>query len=108
MVYYIDITKQNTFERMVFNMSKNLPEVVSNGSGIGSKIKRFFSVICRNDVTVSRTNEFFHMPILAFLIIALLTIKLSVPVILISLFCGVEYTIGGEDFPEPKKITFKP
>ncbi|MDY3791176.1 MAG: hypothetical protein SOZ56_01720 [Oscillospiraceae bacterium] len=89
-------------------MSKNLPEVVSNSSGFGSKIKRFFSVICRNDVTVSRTNELFHMPILAFLIIALLTIKVSVIVILISLFCGVEYTIGGEDFSEPKKITFKP
>lgn len=89
-------------------MSKNLPEVVSNDSGFVNKIKRFFSVICRNDIAVSRTNEFFHMPILAFLIIALLTFKLSVPVILISLFCGVEYTIRGEDFPEPKKITFKP
>ncbi|WP_432651308.1 hypothetical protein [Huintestinicola sp.] len=89
-------------------MSKNLPEVVSNGSSIGSKIKKFFSVICRNNITVSRTNEFFHMPILAFLIIALLTFKISIPVILISLFCGVEYTIGGEDFPEAKKITFRP
>ncbi|MGN0637403.1 MAG: hypothetical protein ACI4J0_03440 [Huintestinicola sp.] len=89
-------------------MSKNLPEVVSGGSGFVSGIKRFFSVICRNDIAVSRTNEFFHMPILAFLIIMLLTFEVSVPVILISLFCGVEYTISGEDFPEPKKITFKP
>lgn len=89
-------------------MSKNLPEVVSNSSGFVNKIKRFFSVICRNDITVSRTKEIFHMPILAFLIIAILTIKVSLLVVLVSLFCGVEYTIGGEDFPEPKKITFKP
>ena len=89
-------------------MSKNLPEVVSGGSGFLSSLKRFFSVICRNDITVSRTNEFFHMPILAFLIIALLTFEISVPVILISLFCGVEYTIRGEDFPQSRKITFRP
>lgn len=89
-------------------MNKNLPMDVSGKMSAGEKIRRFFSVICRNDVTVSRTGEIFHMPILAFIIIALLTIKISAIVILISLFCGVEYTIGGEDISVPKKISFRP
>lgn len=89
-------------------MNKNLPMEVTGKMSISEKIKRFFSVICRNNVTVSRTGEIFHMPILAFLIIALLTFKISVIAILVSLFCGVEYTIDGEDFPSPKKITFRP
>lgn len=89
-------------------MNKNLPMEVTGKMSIGEKIKRFFSVICRNNVTVSRTGEIFHMPILAFLIIALLTFKISVIAILVSLFCGVEYTIDGEDFTSPKKITFRP
>ena len=59
-------------------MNKNLPMEVTGKMSIGEKIKRFFSVICRNNVTVSRTGEIFHMPILAFLIIALLTFKISV------------------------------
>lgn len=89
-------------------MNKNLPMEVTGKMSIGEKIKRFFSVIYRNNVTVSRTGEIFHMPILAFLIIALLTFKISVIAILVSLFCGVEYTIDGEDFPSPKKISFRP
>lgn len=89
-------------------MNKNLPMEVTGKMSIGEKIKRFVSVICRNNVTVSRTGEIFHMPILAFLIIAALTFKISLIAILISLFCGVEYTIGGEDFQIPKKISFKP
>lgn len=89
-------------------MNKNLPMEVTGKMSIGEKIKRLFSVICRNNVTVSRTGEIFHMPILAFLIIALLTFKISVIAILVSLFCGVEYTIDGEDFPSPKKISFRP
>ena len=89
-------------------MNKNLPMEVTGKMSIGEKIKRFFSVICRNNVTVSRTCEIIHRPILAFLIIARLTFKISVIAILVSLFCGVEYTIDGEDFPSPKKITFRP
>lgn len=88
--------------------NKNLPQISSAGEGFMSKVKRFFSVLCRNDITVSRTKDIFRLPILAFLIIALLTLEISVPVILISLFCGVEYTIGGEDFLQQKKISFKP
>ena len=104
MVYYIVIPN----ERTAMAMNKNLPMEVTGKMSIGEKIKRFFSVICRNDVTVSRTGEIFHMPILAFLIIALLTFKISVIAILISLFCGVEYTIIGEDIPSPRKISFRP
>ena len=104
MVYYIVIPN----ERTAIAMNKNLPMEVTGKMSIGEKIKRFFSVICRNDVTVSRTGEIFHMPILAFLIIALLTFKISVIAILISLFCGVEYTISGEDIPSPRKISFRP
>ena len=104
MVYYIVIPN----ERTAMDMNKNLPMEVTGKMSIGEKIKRFFSVICRNDVTVSRTGEIFHMPILAFLIIALLTFKISVIAILISLFCGVEYTINGEDIPSPRKISFRP
>ena len=88
--------------------NKNLPEIPSAGEGFMNKVKRFFTVLCRNDITVSRTKDIFRLPILAFLIIALLTIEISVPVILISLFCGVEYTISGEDFLSQKKISFKP
>ena len=90
------------------NENRNLPEIVSTGSGIGERIKRFFTIISRNDITVSRTSELFHLPILAFLLIALFTFEISVPVILVSLFCGVEYTIGGQDFPNNKKISFRP
>ena len=88
--------------------NKNLPQISSADEGFMNKVKRFFSVLCRNDITVSRTKDIFRLPILAFLIIALLTLEISVPVILISLFCGVEYTIGGEDLPQQKKISFKP
>lgn len=104
MVYYIVIPN----ERTAMAMNKNLPMEVTGKMSIGEKIKRFFSLICRNDVTVSRTGEIFHMPILAFLIIALLTFKISVIAILISLICGVEYTIDGEDIPNPRKISFRP
>ncbi|MCI7768623.1 MAG: hypothetical protein MSJ26_11690 [Oscillospiraceae bacterium] len=89
------------------NENKNLPEIKSAGEGYLNKVKRFFSILCRNDITISRTRDILRMPVLAFLIIALLTLEISVPVILISLFCGVEYTIGGEDIPQ-KKISFRP
>lgn len=87
------------------NENNNLPAVVNGG--FFDKVKRFFSMLCRNDVTVSRTSEIFHMPVLAFIIVALLLWKISFIAILVSLFCGVEYTIGGEDFPQEKGISFK-
>ena len=52
------------------NEKNNLPAVVNGG--FFDKVKRFFSMLCRNDVTVSRTSEIFHMPVLAFIIVALL------------------------------------
>lgn len=67
------------------NENNNLPAVV-NGSFF-DKVKRFFSMLCRNDVTVSRTSEIFHMPVLAFIIVALLLWKISFIAILVSLFC---------------------
>ena len=87
------------------NENNNLPAVVNGG--FFDKVKRILSMLCRNDVTVSRTIEIFHMPVLAFIIVALLLWKISFIAILVSLFCGVEYTIGGEDFPQEKRISFK-
>ncbi len=80
----------------------------SKNEKISDKIKSFFTKLCRNNITVSRNKDIFTMPVIAFLVIAIATWKLSVPVIIISLFCLVEYTISGEDFPEKKKISFRP
>ena len=91
------------------NENKNLPAVNDTNTGTAAqKIKAFFLMLCRNNVTVSRTKEFFHIPILAFIIIALVLWRISFIAILVSLFCGVEYTIGGEDMAKETKITFRP
>lgn len=91
------------------NENKNLPAVNSTGTGSAiQKIKEFFLMLCRNNVTVSRTKEIFHIPILAFIIIALVLWRISFIAILVSLFCGVEYTVGGQDMAKETKITFRP
>lgn len=90
---------------MNMNENKNLPAV--NNGGFWDRVKRFFSMLCRNDVGVSRKSEIFHMPIIAFIALALLLWRISFIVILVSLFCGVEYTVSGEDFPCEKRISFK-
>lgn len=105
--YYV-LQKQHpiyeTNERTVIFMNeyRNLPEISTGG-----KVRHFFSVLCNNRITVSRTRPIFNMPIIAFLLIALLTFEISVPAILISLFCGVEYVLDGADFPVQKRISFK-
>lgn len=79
-----------------------------NKNNAAEKIKAFFLTVCRNNVTVSRTREIFHIPIIAFIVIALVLWRISLIAVLISLFCGVEYTFSGEDIQKEIKITFRP
>lgn len=79
----------------------------TNKSTFTEKIGRFFRIICNNTTVISGKKEYFRMPIIVFLLIMLLTAELSIPVFIITLFCGMEYTFTGKDFITPKKISFK-
>lgn len=82
-------------------------QITSSNGSFTEKIKSFFKALCSHNVTVSRTKNFFTVPVIVFVIAALLLWKISFIAILISLFCGVEYTVSGESFPTGKKITFR-
>ena len=86
--------------------NNNLP-AVKNNNGITDKIKWFFKVICRNDISVSGKKEYFKLPVIAFLFISLAAAELAIPAIIISLFCGIEYTVSGQDFITQKTLSFK-
>lgn len=89
-------------------MNNNLStEISTNKSTFTEKIGRFFKIICNNTAVISGKKEYFRMPIIVFLLIMLLTAELSIPLFIITLFCGMEYTFTGEDFITPKKISFK-
>ncbi len=91
-------------------MNNNTLPVAVNEKGFDKfkrMVKEIFGIICRSEVAVSRDKELFRIPAPAFLIIALVTLKLAVIAVIISLFCGVEYSLEGEDFPEPKKLSFR-
>lgn len=72
------------------------------------KVKNAFIFMCRNYMSVSKDREFFKVPIIAFAAAVLLLSEIALPVILISLFCGVEYTIGGEDLTDEIIMSFRP
>lgn len=80
----------------------------NNSRGFGDKVKDFFAKLCRNNIRVSGKKEYFSLPVLLFIIIGLVLIELALPAIIISLFCGIEYTLCGEDYAEEKKFSFNP
>lgn len=90
--------------------NKNLPEIYTEkkSSGFVSNLKRILEMSCRNHITVSGNREFFSIPIIAFIAVLFFGWKIAMPAAIISLFCGVEYTVSGEDIPEQKKLSFRP
>ena len=60
----------------------------------------FFRKLCRNTLKISGTREFFSVPLIAALIAALFIWEILIPVVIISVFCGVKYTFTGPDFTE--------
>ena len=57
----------------------------------------FFRKLCRNNVRISGSREYFCIPVIAAVIIALLLWEIISPVVLISVFCGIRYTFTGPD-----------
>lgn len=57
-----------------------------------------FRKLCRNNVRISGSREYFCVPVIAAIIMALLLWEIIVPVVIISVFCGVRYTFTGPDF----------
>ena len=57
----------------------------------------FFGKLCRNSVRISGSREYFCIPIIAAVIIALFLWEIIIPVVLISVFCGIRYTFTGPD-----------
>lgn len=82
--------------------------VYSENNSPFDKIKEFFAKLCRNNITVSGKRDYFSLPILLFIIIAVVAFHVALPVIIISLFCGIEYVLSGPDFAEEKAISFRP
>lgn len=72
------------------NMRNNMRKAMRFSGGILSKMTR-------NNLSISASREFVTLPILAALIILLITWEIAVPAIIISLFCGVKYTFSGPD-----------
>lgn len=57
-----------------------------------------FGKLCRNNVRISGSREYFCIPIVAAVICALFLWEIIVPVVLISVLFGVRYTFFGPDF----------
>lgn len=57
----------------------------------------FLSKLARNTVTVSGSREYFSVPVIAAVIILILLWGGAIPVVLISLLCGIRYTFSGPD-----------
>ena len=60
----------------------------------------FFRKLCRNTLKISGSREFFSVPLIAALITALFIWEILIPVVIISVFCGIKYTFCGPDFAE--------
>lgn len=90
--------------------NNNLPEIYTEkrSSRFAARLKRILEISCRNNITVSGSREFFSIPIIAFIAILFLGWEIAMPAAIISLFCGVEYTVNGEDFIDRKKLSFRP
>lgn len=90
-------------------MNNNVPAVTNaNENNFSAKLKKFFLFICSNSIKISRSKPIFSVPIIAAILVVLILWELTIPAVLISLFCGVEYTLEGDDISEPKTLTFKP
>ncbi|MGN0637402.1 MAG: hypothetical protein ACI4J0_03435 [Huintestinicola sp.] len=57
-----------------------------------------FGKLCRNNVRIAGSREYFRIPVIAAVICALLLWEIIVPVVLISILFGVTYTFFGPDF----------
>ena len=57
-----------------------------------------FGKLCRNNVRIAGSREYFCIPVIAAVICALLLWEIIVPVVLISVLFGVAYTFFGPDF----------
>lgn len=68
----------------------------------------FFRKLTRNNLKVTGKREYFDMPLIAAVIILILLWEIAIPVIFISLLCGVKYVFCGPDFSKeyPFGITF--
>ncbi|WP_432651307.1 hypothetical protein [Huintestinicola sp.] len=57
-----------------------------------------FRKLCRNNVRIAGSREYFCVPVIAAVICALFLWEIIVPVVLISILFGITYTFFGPDF----------
>lgn len=68
----------------------------------------FFGKMFRNSLKITGKREYFSIPIIAAVIILLLTWHIALPAAFIALLCGVKFVFSGPDFAEdyPFGISF--
>lgn len=96
----MDIIKEREMEEMKRNIKENAKKAADYSGGILKKL-------ARNNLSISASREFVTLPILAAIIITLLTWEVAVPAMIISLFCGVKYTFSGPDFDKDFVLEIK-
>ncbi|MDE6592170.1 MAG: hypothetical protein K2K57_03790 [Oscillospiraceae bacterium] len=69
-------------------------EAINNGV---KKAGKAFGRACGKRVRVTGNRDFFDMPLPAFVVIFAAAWEFSMPAFIISLICGVKYTLSGED-----------
>lgn len=67
----------------------------------------FLSKLCRNNVKITGGREYFSIPVIAALLIVLIFSGFCIPAFIISIFCGIRYTITGPDISKDFTIGFE-
>lgn len=75
-----------------------------NARRAAGKAGTVFAKLCRNDMKVVGRREYFSIPMIAAIILAAIIWEALIPIVLISLICGVSFVFTGPDLE--KDITF--
>lgn len=89
-----DRSSENKAADIAGNVSAKAGKAINDGA---KTAKVTLDKLCSKNVKISGNRDYCDMPLPAFVIIFAAGWSISVPAFVISLFCGVKYTISGKD-----------
>ncbi|MGN0666396.1 MAG: hypothetical protein ACI4KF_07715 [Huintestinicola sp.] len=84
----------------------NTEAVKENSRKASNALVSFFRKVSRTSVKAEGSREYFSIPSLAAIIIAAILWEIALPAFIISLICGIRYTICGPDLAKDIIIGF--
>lgn len=84
-------------EKMMAARTTELSAKVYDSTSSGSHSSGIFAKLSRNYLKVTGKRDYFHVPLFAAIIAAILLWQVFIPLFVISIFCGIKYVFTGPD-----------